>query len=90
MRAVAGCLGAQTGTQTFLVVWPSGTKVVGSNASAIEVGDHTIEAEQSFVGKGTFVSGQPFPTQFPEIPLQCLGPNEEKIAWVQEIDQVNE
>lgn len=87
---VNGCLGAQTGTTTFLVVWPSGTNVDRADSDAIEIDGEVLEPGGSFVGKGTFVSAQPFPEEFPSIPLQCLGPNEEKIAWVQEIDEITE
>ena len=44
----------------------------------------------TFVGQGKFVYAQPFPEQFPDIPIRCLGPNQEKIAWVQEIDEITE
>jgi hypothetical protein len=87
---VNGCLGAQTGTQTFLVVWPDGTTVAGSDSDALEYDGEVLEPGGSFVGRGRFVVAQPFPEQFPEIPLKCLGPNQEKIAWVQEIDEIQE
>jgi hypothetical protein len=87
---VNGCLGAQTGTATYLVVWPDGTNVDRADSDAIEIDGKVLEPGASFVGKGTFVSSQPFPEEFPEIPLGCLGPNEEKIAWVQEIDEITE
>lgn len=87
---VNGCLGAQSGTTTFLVVWPSGTNVDRADSDALEIDGEVLEPGGSFVGKGTFVSAQPFPDQFPDIPLQCLGPNQEKIAWVQEIDEITE
>lgn len=87
---VNGCLGAQTGTTTHLVVWPSGTNVDRAGSDAIEIDGDVLGPGGSFVGKGTFVSAQPFPEQFPEIPLRCLGPNQEKIAWVQEIDEITE
>ena len=87
---VNGCLGAETGTTTYLVVWPSGTNVDRAGSDAIEIDGEVLGPGGSFVGKGTFVSAQPFPVQFPEIPLRCLGPNQEKIAWVQEIDEITE
>jgi hypothetical protein len=87
---VNGCLGAQSGTTTFLVVWPSGTSLDRNDADSLRFGDQVLDPGGSFVGRGTFVNAQPFPTQFPEIPLSCLGPNQEKIAWVQEVDEVNE
>lgn len=87
---VNGCLGAQTGTQSFLVVWPDGITVAGSDTDAIEYDGKVLEPGGSFVGRGQFVLAQPFPEQFPEIPLKCLGPNQEKIAWVQEIDEIQE
>ncbi len=87
---VNGCLGAQSGTTTFLVVWPDGTNLARADSDAIEIDGEVLEPGGSFVGKGTFVTAQPFPEQFPEIPLRCLGPNQEKIAWVQEIDEVTE
>lgn len=87
---VNGCLGAQSGTTTFLVVWPSGTTVDRADSDALEIDGEVLVPGGSFVGKGRFVSAQPFPDQFPEIPLQCLGPNQEKIAWVQQIDEITE
>lgn len=87
---VNGCLGAQTGTQTFLVVWPDGTTVAGADSDSIEYDGQVLEPGGSFVGRGQFVLAQPFPEQFPEIPLKCLGPNQEKIAWVQKIDEIQE
>lgn len=87
---VNGCLGAQSGTTTFLVVWPSGTNIDRADSDAIEIDGEVLEPGGSFVGKGIFVSAQPFPRQFPEIPLRCLGPNQEKIAWVQKIDEITE
>lgn len=85
---VNGCLGAQAGTKTFLVVWPSGTTVAGSGSDAIELDGKVLQPGGSFVGRGTFVSSQPFPDQFPTIPLRCLAANQERIAWVQEIDEI--
>jgi hypothetical protein len=87
---VNGCLGAETGNQTFLVVWPSGTTVDRSDSDAIVLDGEVLEPGGSFIGRGLFVTAQPFPDQFPDIPLQCLGPNQEKIAWVQEIDEIAE
>lgn len=87
---INGCLGAETGTTTYLVVWPSGTNVDRADSDAIEYDGEVLEPGASFVGKGMFVSAQPFPDEFPDIPLRCLGPNQEKIAWVQEIDEITE
>lgn len=87
---VNGCLGAQAGTKTFLVVWPSGTTVDRSDSDALRINGEVLAPGASFVGRGTFVSAQPFPSQFPDIPLRCLAPNDEKIAWVQEIDEITE
>jgi hypothetical protein len=87
---VNGCLGAQAGTTTFLVVWPSGTSLERNDTDSLQFGDLVLDPGGSFVGRGTFVNAQPFPTQFPDIPIKCLGPNQEKIAWVQEVDEVNE
>lgn len=87
---VNGCLGAETAEKTYLVVWPDGTNVAGADSDSIQVGDEVLEPGQSFVGTGTFVTGKPFPQQFPEIPLKCLGPNEENIMWVQKITDVTD
>jgi hypothetical protein len=87
---VNGCLGAQSGTTTFLVVWPSGTTLDRNDTDSLRLGDQVLDPGGSFVGHGKFVDAQPFPRQFPDIPLSCLGPNQEKIAWVQEIDEINE
>lgn len=89
---VNGCLGAQSGTTTFLVVWPSGTTLARNDADSLRFGDDDLVLDPggSFVGRGTFVNAQPFPFAFPDIPISCLGPNQEKIAWVQEVDEVNE
>lgn len=87
---VNGCLGARAGTKTYLVVWPSGTTVAGPESDAIEHDGQVLEPGSSFVGRGTFVTSQPFPRQFPTLPLRCLAANQEKIAWVQRIDEVEE
>ena len=87
---VNGCLGAQEGTSSFLVVWPSGTNVDRAGSDAIEIDGEVLGPGGSFVGKGTYVFSQPFPEQFPDIPLRCLGPNQQKIVWVQEIDEITE
>lgn len=88
--SVSGCLGMQTGTVTYLVVWPSGTNVDRAGSDAIEIDGEVLQPGGSFVGKGTFVTAQPFPEQFPQIPIRCLAANREKIAWVQEIDEITE
>ena len=87
---VNGCLSAQTGTVTYLVVWPSGTNVDRAGSDAIEIDGEVLQPGGSFVGKGVFVTAQPFPEQFPQIPIRCLAANQEKIAWVQEIDEITE
>ncbi len=87
---VNGCLGAQSGTETFLVVWPSGTTLDRSDTDSLKLGDRVLGPNASFVGHGTFVTEPPFPDALPEIPLHCLGPQQEKIAWVQEVDEVTE
>lgn len=87
---INGCLGAQAGTESFLVVWPSGTTLAGSESDALEYDGEVLGPGGSFVGRGRFVVAQPFPEQFPEIPLKCLGPNDQKIAWVEEIDEIQE
>ena len=87
---VNGCLGAQNGGKSYLVVWPAGTNVAGADSDAIRIGDEVLEPGQSFVGTGTFISGQPFPEEFPQIPLKCLAPNAEKIMWVQEISEISD
>lgn len=88
--SVNGCLGAVSGEITYLVVWPDGTTVAGPDSDALQIGDDVLEPGQSFVGTGTFVTGKPFPAQFPELPLKCLGANTEKIMWLQEIDEISE
>lgn len=87
---VNGCLGAETTDKTFLVVWPSGTALATEDGDGIRVGDHLIDPDTTFVGTGTLVFAQPFPEQFPSIPLRCLGPAQEAIAWVQEVDEVTQ
>lgn len=87
---VNGCLGVQSGEKTYLVVWPSGTNVAGPDSDAIRIGDQVLEPGQSFAGRGTYVLGKPFPVQFPEVPITCLGPSEENIMWVQEITEVTD
>jgi hypothetical protein len=89
-----GCLGAQAGTaegmKQHLVIWPEGTTVAGSDDDSLKIGDEVLEPGSSFVGRGISLTGEPFPTQLPQIPLQCLGANTEKIWWVQEIVEINE
>lgn len=87
---VNGCLGAASGDKNYLVVWPDGTNVAGPDNDSIQFGDEVLEPGQSFTGKGTFVDTNQLPQQFPQIPLKCLGPNEEKIMWVQEITQISD
>ena len=87
---VNGCLGAESGEKTYLVVWPSGTNVAGPDTDSLRVGDQVLEPGQSFTGRGTYVTDKPFPVQFPEIPLKCLAPNQENIMWVQEITEVTD
>ena len=87
---VNGCLGAQAGTKTYLVAWPSGTNVAGPDSDAIEYDGQVLEPGSSFVGRGTFVSTRPLPRQFPTLPSRCLAANQEKIAWVQRIDEIEE
>jgi hypothetical protein len=87
---VNGCLGAQNGTTTFLVVWPDGTNVASPDADALEYEGEVLEPGSSFTGRGTFVTSKPFPEEFPTIPLKCLSANQEKIMWLQEIDEITE
>jgi len=87
---VNGCLGAESGDKTYLVVWPSGTNVAGPDTDSLRIGDQVLDPGQSFTGRGTYVTSKPFPVQFPEIPLECLAPNQENIMWVQEITEVTD
>lgn len=87
---VNGCLGATNGEKNFLVVWPDGTTVAGPDDDSIRLGDDLLEPGQSFTGKGAYVDTKAMPEQFPEIPLSCLGPNAEKIMWVQEITSISD
>ncbi|MFC6285762.1 hypothetical protein ACFP3Q_01130 [Nocardioides sp. GCM10027113] len=93
-RFVNGCLGAEAGSaeglKNYLVVWPDGTTVAGAEDDSLVLDGDVLEPGSSFVGKGIEVSGQPFPDEFPDIPIRCLGPNQENIWWVQEIEEITE
>jgi hypothetical protein len=56
----------------------------------LRIGDDLLEPGASFLARGITVDGEPFPEEFPDIPIQCLGANTEKIWWVQEIVEINE
>lgn len=86
---VNGCLGATSGDKNYLVVWPDGTNVAGPDTDAVRFGDEVLEPGQSFTGKGALVDTKAMPQQFPDIPLKCLGPNEELIMWVHEITEIS-
>ena len=87
---VNGCLGAASGDRTFLVVWPDSTALDSVEGDSLDFDGQVLDPDGTFVGTGTLVYRQPFPEQFPDIPIRCLGPNQEPVVWLQEIDSVSE
>ena len=85
-----GCLGAQSGTKQFLVIWPHGTTVSTAEGESLQVDGEQLPPGGSFTGTGGWVTSKPFPAEFPDVPLKCLAPNQEKIMWLQEITQTEE
>ena len=85
-----GCLGAASGDREFLVVWPDSTALDSTEGDALDFDGQVLDADGTFVGSGTLVYRQPFPEQFPDIPIRCLGPNQEPVVWLQEIDSISE
>jgi hypothetical protein len=83
------CLGFDNNGQVYVAVWPNGTKVVSSDDDSIIVDGHTISPDSTFSMKASMVH-QPFPKQFPQLPLPCLGDGVQPVAWVQQVTRVEE
>ena len=86
-----GCLGAKNDKETFVVVWPDGTRITSPENETIVVDGKPIPQGSSFVAMGSFVHA-PLPEQLPEVPIPCLGSNGQPagVAWIHKIVSVSE
>ena len=83
------CLGFDSGGQVYVAVWPNGTKIAGADDDTIIVGGQKIPSDATVSMKVSLVH-QPFPKQFPELPLPCLGDGLQPVAWVHQVLRVQE
>ena len=86
---VNGCLGGKNDEKEFIVVWPDGTRITGPKDDTIIVDGHSIPEGSTFQAKGYIVHA-PFPSQIPDIPIQCLQGNQTEVAWVQKVTSVSQ
>jgi hypothetical protein len=83
------CLGFLSGDQVYVAVWPNGTRIASSDDDSIFVDGHEITPDSNFSMRVSMVH-QPFPKQFPELPLPCVGDGLQPIAWVHQVTRVEE
>jgi hypothetical protein len=83
------CLGFSSDDQVYVAVWPTGTRIASADDDSIIVDGRTITPDSTFSMKVTMVH-QPFPKQFPEVPLPCVGDGLQPVAWVHQVTRVEE
>ena len=83
------CLGFSSDNQVYVAVWPNGTRIASADDDSIIVDGHEITPDTTFSMKVTMVH-QPFPQQFPELPLPCAGDGLQPVAWVHQVTRVEE
>ena len=81
------CLGFSSDDQVYVAVWPNGTKIASPDDDTIIVEGHEITPDSTISMKVTMVH-QPFPKQFPELPLPCAGDGLQPVAWVHQVTRV--
>jgi hypothetical protein len=83
------CLGFLSGDQVYVAVWPNGTRIASADDDSIIVNGHEITPDSNFSMRVSMVH-QPFPKQFPELPLPCIGDGLQAVAWVHQVTRVEE